>query len=390
MKNIIEFPDRGKIKEEAIEWLIRLDGEPEPSKSEMKALKEWIARSPVHLEELEKINALWGNLSVLTELNIPLVKPAVIAMGKNQQRKAEAYAVRPVWAVAASIFAVVILFGWLGIGGQQFDDTNGHYATAIGKQVTIPLADGSSVHLNTNSQIKVDYTEGYRSIHLLQGEAHFDVAENKAQPFRVYAGKGRVEAVGTSFTVYLRQEDVEVLVTEGKVALAAQVAVSRDKDATAVVADPGSKERSEIKTVSPSDPEYYLAIPVEPLGLLAEGQGATIVVAQSNETDRQGGAKKLKPMDSELIERRDAWRKGLLLFAGDSLEDVVAEISRYTTISIEIVDPELKKIRIGGQFRVGDVDAMFDVFEENFGLNVTMLDSNHVQISVAEKNKNVK
>ena len=64
----------------------------------------------------------------------------------------------------------------------------------------------------------------------------------------------------------------------------------------------------------------------------------------------------------------------------------MAEISRYTTISIDIVDPALKKIRIGGQFRVGDVDGMFDVFEENFGLSITMIDNSRVQISMAEKN----
>ena len=387
MKNIIEFPDRGKIKEEAVEWLIRLDGEPGPNKREMDALKEWIARSPAHLEELEKMNAFWGNLSVLTELNIPLVKPAVIAMGKSQEKKASAYMSRPVWAMAASVCLVVMLLGWLGFGGTQFDETNGHYATAIGKQVTIPLVDGSAIRLNTNSQIKVDYTEGHRNIYLLQGEAHFDVAENKEQPFRVYAGKGRVQAVGTSFTVYLRQQDVEVLVTEGKVALAAQVVVSSDKAATTAATTPDPQGQLEIQSVSSSDPEYYLTIPVEQLGLLTEGQGATIVMAQTNEASRQGRAKQLRPMDAELIERRDAWRKGLLLFAGDSLEDVVAEISRYTTISIEIVDPALKKIRIGGQFRVGDVDAMFDVFEENFGLSVTMLDNNHVQISASDKNK---
>ena len=49
------------------------------------------------------------------------------------------------------------------------------------------------------------------------------------------------------------------------------------------------------------------------------------------------------------------------------------------------VDPSLKKIRIGGQFRVGDIDGMFDVLEANFGLSITLLDNHHVQISAANK-----
>ena len=396
MKNVIEFPDRGNIKEEAIEWLIKLDGDA-PSKRDLAALKEWIARSPAHLEELEKINALWGDLSVLTELNIPLVKPAVLAMGEPSPSAVgtvKAWLTQPTWAMAASVLAMALLLQQLLLpawfGGPAMDATNGHYATAIGKQATIPLADGSSVHLNTNSQIRVDYTDGHRNIHLVQGQAHFDVAKNKALPFRVYAGKGRVQAVGTAFTVYLREQDVDVLVTEGKVALATQMAVPPDEPAVDVRPVSASTESVQGQLAAANDPEYYLAIPVEQLGLLTEGQGTTLVLAQSNESDSLEGVQKLKPMAADSIERRDAWRKGLLLFAGDTLEDVVAEVSRYTTITIEIVDPALKKIRIGGQFRVGDVDAMFDVFEENFGLRVTMLGKDRVQISMADKNKNTK
>ena len=244
------------------------------------------------------------------------------------------------------------------------------------------------MRLNTNSQIKVDYRDGHRNIHLVQGQAHFDVAKNKANPFRVYAGKGRVQAVGTSFTVYLREKDIEVLVAEGKVALAAQKpahAVNKSPEANL---ERRSEQAIESDAPLPNDPEYYLTIPVEQLGLLVEGQGATILVAQDNHSEFPAPTQKVELIDAQSIERREAWRQGLLLFAGDSLEDVVAEISRYTTMSIEIVDPALKEIRIGGQFRVGDIRGMFDVLEANFGLSVTLLENNRVQISADNKTKN--
>ena len=85
------------------------------------------------------------------------------------------------------------------------------------------------------------------------------------------------------------------------------------------------------------------------------------------------------------MKRNEAWRKGLLLFTGDSLEEVVTEISRYTPVSIEIENPELKSIRIGGQFRVGDVNGMFNALEANFGLTITSLDNNRVLISATEQ-----
>lgn len=401
MKNIIDFPDRGKVEQEAVDWLIKLDGDDKPSEQDLQALKQWMALSPAHIEELDKLNTFWGDLSVLTELNIPLVKPAVLAAAKNKRQteaaneasKAASFTRSP-WAVAASVLGLAILIQLVvWSGGKPLDSTNGYYATAIGKQTSVLLADGSTLHLNTNSQVSVDYAEGYRNIRLLQGEVHFDVAKNKAQPFRVYAGQGRVQAVGTAFTVYLRAKDIEVLVTEGKVELAthkAQLATHKTQQATELQSSSQLETQpdkiSDIEAVNSASPGYYLTIPVERLGLLAEGQQATIVVAQNNETGSKHNTHKVELMDAETLARRDAWRKGLVLFAGDSLEEVVAEISRYTTLSIEIVDPALKEIRIGGQFRLGDVNGMFKVLETNFGLSVTMLDSEHVQISAAAKN----
>jgi ferric-dicitrate binding protein FerR (iron transport regulator) len=37
-------------------------------------------------------------------------------------------------------------------------------------------------------------------VHLLQGEAYFEVAHNAKRPFLVYAGANIVRAVGTAFT----------------------------------------------------------------------------------------------------------------------------------------------------------------------------------------------
>jgi len=83
-------------------------------------------------------------------------------------------------------------------------------------------------------------------------------------------------------------------------------------------------------------------------------------------------------MQKRDLARRLSWRKGLLAFAGDPLEDVVREISRYPTEAIEISDPEARASKIGGQFRVGETDAMLESLETNFGLLITRLYRNRV------------
>lgn len=138
------------------------------------------------------------------------------------------------------------------------------------------------------------------------------------------------------------------------------------------------------------DPTLYITGPVEQLGQLEAGEGATIYVSQSSKVKNELPTIKVKVMNDKQRKRRNTWRQGFVLFTGDTLEDVIAEISRYSPVDIEIIDPDLKKIRIGGQFRIGDLEGLFDTLEFNFGLHITMLDNKRVEISAAtiEKNHN--
>jgi transmembrane sensor len=384
MKNVFEFSSNDSfeqkvLEQEAIEWLVKLDSDSEPTTEELLALNKWMARSPAHAKEIKSLNEFTNELLVLTELNIPLVKP----LPKESMSTRTIFSVRS-WVMAVSMVGFVLLLQQVLLpvwfNGEQFDDTNGYYASAIGKHTSIPLQDGSFVVLNTNSRIKVEYTEQHRNIHLIQGEAHFEVAKNKDRPFRVYAGKGRVEALGTAFTVYLRKQDVEVLVTEGKVELA-ELDVAPETIST--LSNISSINHDDIKS-----PALYVAIPVEHIGRLEAGEGATLYVSQSREVKGELPSIKMKVMDNKQRKRRDTWRQGFVLFTGDTLEDVVAEIGRYSPIKIEIVDPALKKIRIGGQFKIGDLKALFDTLEFSFGLHIAMLDNKRIGISAADTENN--
>ena len=80
------------------------------------------------------------------------------------------------------------------------------------------LADGSKLHLNTNSVVTVDFSSTARNIVLLKGEAHFEVAHDTSRPFSVTAGNNTVTAVGTAFNMqYVDDNAFELVVTDGKV-----------------------------------------------------------------------------------------------------------------------------------------------------------------------------
>lgn len=399
MKQILDFPDREAIEQQAAEWLIRLDGDEPLTPAEIESLREWMHRSPAHKAELNSFGEFWSNQSL-------------VALPISLEELYQGQSAPPVkiWQWRAPHFTALATFALVGllfiVALSDNITNNGLYAAAVGEQRELELPDGSVIYLNTNSQVQVDYTDTTRNILLLQGEAHFDVAKNPERSFNVYAGGGLVQAIGTAFTVFFKDDEaIDVTVTEGKVALSALSIKQGEIDATEAaehsITEHSISKHSSTKKAAAKNSEkgsqqpspnqasaYYATIPVDKLGELEAGQVTTLVIAQESQAQSTYKLDHIKTIAQDELERRGAWRSGLLIFTGNSLEEVVAEISRYTTLNIEIVDPELKKIRIGGQFSVdGSTSALFDALEANFGLTITQLDYNRVKISAATKNK---
>jgi transmembrane sensor len=363
MAKVYPLSTRKEIKEEAADWLIKMDGDRPLNRQQRQELKQWIARSPVHSHELAKLNRFWSNNN-LTELMVPLGRQhstqpiswwALLCKGAAGRQR----------GMAATLVVCVALAGlWsLAFSGDPLERSNGIYLTAVGQNKSVTLADGSVVQLNTNSQIKVEYTDKFRNIRLLQGEAHFDVTKNLALPFRVYAGDGRFEAVGTAFNVHLKNRDIDLMVTEGRVA----------------VASLNSAQNSETNSVEDS----YAKSRLSSLGIIDAGQRLQVKAKGQTVLSQQSAPETIEALSEEDIARQQAWRRGMLVFSGESLEQVVAEISRYTTITIDIIDPDVRKIQIGGRIRVGDIDEMLASLQANFGLNVKRLSFNRVELSAA-------
>ena len=334
------------INQQACAWIAKLNGE--PSAADLEQLHQWMARSPAHRSEIRQLAKLWGDLDVLSELAVVQDPIAHAAVKVNRLFKLPSWN----WPTSAAMVVVALISV---VSLLSIDKTS--YSTAIGKQELVTLNDGSTVLLNTNSQIKVDYSDQARNITLVKGQAHFEVKPNPSQPFNVYAGTGLVKAVGTAFSVYLQPEIIEVTVTEGTVELSAL---------------------SQPSPLTPSVPESSLIADarVTKLTLLDAGQNARM--DQSSKSIEH-----LETVDAPAIIQKLAWHQGLLRFSGDPLVEVVAEISRYTDLKIIIQDPAIRDLRIGGFFKVGEIDKMFQALETSFGVRVEHKGNNVVHL-VAE------
>ena len=354
MKNVVDFPDTTAIDDEAASWLVRLDSDEPLSDEERTRMAEWLHRSPAHRDRLLELATLWEKLNALAELAVPL---APTAARNRPVRRPRLLAGIGAATAAAALFVFLALFQT-----QPITATNGLYSSAIGEQRTTTLADGSEVILNTNSQIRVDYDEDRRDVRLIQGEALFVVAKDARRRFRVFAGGGRIEAVGTAFSVYLKEDVLDITVTEGEVALST------------------TAEAGEVESTVGAPALVPVATHTD-LGTLRAGQVATL--PRSDEASLNTNPVQLpasRSVQEQELRRRMSWTRGTLTFSRDPLERVVDEISRYTTVKIEFSDPALREMEIGGVFPVGETALMFDTLEA-YDLEVTYLSANRVRIS---------
>lgn len=330
---ILNFPDRSPIEEEAARWVVRHD-KGSLTAEERAQFEAWKQASPLHADAFNRLSGHWNDLDALAALSdtpreTPVYRRPAVLAGLGM----------------AAAVAVAVLVG----AGQMFAPANTPvqiaqtpgldlYTTRVGDQEKITLSDGSIVTLNTASRIETRINGQERSVRLLQGEAFFEVAHDPSRPFRVYAGDGMTVAVGTAFSVRLKKDAVEVVVSEGK------VAYSRVADIPAP----------------------------EPVAYVTAGEAA-------NFNDNVV----IEKVDVAEVDRKLSWREGKLVFAGDRLASVVADISRYTDIQFDFASSDLADMRVGGVFHVGEVDEMLDAIETNFGLRVERTGDNVVRIEHA-------
>jgi transmembrane sensor len=198
------------------------------------------------------------------------------------------------------------------------------YRTAVGGLASVPMSDGSKVILNTDSQIRVDVNRHERRVDLDRGEAFFEVARDANRPFVVHAGNKRVVAVGTKFSVRREADDLEVVVTEGKV-----------------------------RIESAGSPQAVAA------GTVARASDAGVL---------------LKKEDIAAAEESLSWRTGTLVFREMTLADAVAEFNRYNTHKIVIEDAAVGSLEVAGSFRADNVDAFVRLLARGYPLRVEQHD----------------
>ena len=329
-----------QILEEACSWFIDCN-EGDLDASGRAHFNQWLRRSPEHLQAYLEIAGAWEDSSRLNgaqPLDPAVLVAEAVAESKGVVVPFDMKATQPAAAATdhvrrkargrklPGLFFAAAAFVLLAVG-VSFMSPHNAFTTGIGELHSIVLADGSTVEINTRSQLRVRFSHTERMVELVYGQALFQVRNDAARPFVVLSSGARVRAVGTQFDVYRKATGTAITVIEGRVAV------------TGV---------SSVTPVSGSETPILVSAGEQ---LIVTPQA----VPHAVHTD---------------VAAAIAWTQRKLIFDETPLSEAIAEFNRYNSRQIIIEDASLADYHIRGNFDAGDPGRLLQFLRDRFNADV--------------------
>lgn len=220
------------LSEQAFFWVIYLESET-CTDEDYAAFAAWLERDEQNETAYRESALLWRSAgrSMIRAAEPPGL---VLALDRNAPNRR----IRPPlrnWLAGAALLAACLGIAIVAVpalnepvqGPGALEFASARYSTPIGEIRRVELADGSEVVLGGNTAIEVTLGKARRDAVVLEGQAYFDVMHAPDRPFRVTAGRARVEVVGTAFDVRRGPTDTTISVVEGRVVVATDGSASR-------------------------------------------------------------------------------------------------------------------------------------------------------------------
>lgn len=319
--------DRGVADREAADWYARLSGGP-VSNVDLNAFFAWRSKT-LNDAAYTRIEALTTTARALADA------PALQALAQDAVRRPrEGSKARRHRGAAAALVAGAALTAALAVSAVIWRPWEGQvYSTPVGERRAITLADGSSVELNTDSQVRVRLSRSERSLTLVRGQAMFSVHHDPSRPFIVTAGETRVRAIGTRFEVYRTRAGVAVTLAEGRVQVS------------------------------------------------APGQAAPVMLKAGQRVET---APQRRPHPTAVdVSAATGWTQGRLTFAEAPLGQAVAEVNRYSHRQVRLGPGAAAALPVSGVFDAGDTEAFAAGVAALHGLRVVHQGGGVVELTAA-------
>jgi len=341
-------PPTEAVEAAAAAWLSLRDRGMSPD--ETAAFLRWLQQHPRHAEVFAELDRTWRAFDRLAAVPASAASAGAADADLLAPRARPRRRFAPAWAALGAASALALGF----VAFHSLRAPRHAAETEIGAFRKLDLPDGSVAQLNTDSALDVAFTGAERRVRVVRGEVFFTVARDAARPFFVTAGPVVVRAVGTAFNIRHRAGAIEVLVTEGRVALVERV----DPDA--------------LHPASTAEPARWgqHAPPSE----LSAGERAVIPLATARSATAPTGPAVVERLAAPAVQRALAWQERRLDFDAAPLAQVVADFNRHNRRQLVIADAALAARRFSGAFRADGVDSFVRLLEADFGVRAEYRD----------------
>jgi ferric-dicitrate binding protein FerR (iron transport regulator) len=184
------------------------------------------------------------------------------------------------------------------------------------------LPDGTTGWLNSNSSVKYNRNFTSDRIITLEGEAFFDVAEDKRRPFKVNTKDINVEVLGTRFNIasYENEKNIEVVLEEGKL-------LFNDTD------------RGKSLIMNPNELLVY--------------------------------DKNLLDFSTQVIQPQKyiSWTEGKLVFRNDPIDEIAKRLERWYNIDVEVVGSSNEDLRLRATFINEGLEEVLDLLKRSLPID---------------------
>lgn len=203
------------VLQAAAEWYALLSSG-SASQTDHADWRKWLERHPAHGVAWQKVEAVSRQFHPV--LRNPAQRAASAAgLDAAAQRRRGRRTLIKTLALLGSTGTLALGGTQTGPGRRLLAGVRADHATPVGGFQALTLDDGTQLWLDTDTAVKVDYGAEVRRLTLLRGEILISTAPDAGRPFVVVTGQGRLQALGTRFTVATAPGETRLAVFEGKV-----------------------------------------------------------------------------------------------------------------------------------------------------------------------------
>lgn len=315
------------LEREAHAWIRRLTSG-EARAADAAALRRWCGQSPAHAAAFSEASRFWKAFGPAGQ--------SLLEDERTTSRRTRAGGRTPIMgrraviggALAAAAAGIMVVHPPFDLWPSLLE-LRADYRTGVGEQREVAVVDGVAVQMNTRTSLSLGSGTASGTVELIAGEASFKVADRHTETFSVIAAGGRTTSTGAQFDV--RVDGASVCVT----CLA-------------------NEARVEHRTQQ------------------------VVLKSRQRVTYGDGGLGDVVAIDPSIAA---AWQQGLIICNMTPLADVIAELNRYRSGRIVLLNAEFGRSPVNGRFRIDRPDEALLQIERAFGIHARSLPGGLVLLS---------